>query len=388
MIFNSLGSNYDYKFALKTLFTSNNVKNKTHLISFLNTKYEGETTLLYKGREAIKLSIDLLKLEKGSKVGITGFTCYAVYKAVVDAKCTPVYLDIEKATLNFNLDEIKKHKGLKVLIIQNTLGNPCDIVKIKKYCLQNKIILIEDLAHSIGSIYATGEEAGTYGDFVVLSFGQDKILDAVSGGALIVRNVKYKNKVDSLIFKNVDVQKQLKDRFYPLFTFIIRNTYGIGLGKLLHFILKKLNILSQPIIQERAITLHNLPAWYCDLINFQFSQLENNLNHRRKILNVYAAILSKRATSFSLRFPILVKNRIGLIKNLQEYGVHVSDIWYDAPIAPARFLSLTSYSNECPIAESVSKQIVNLPTHRNISLRQAKELSIKVNKWLKNIQQN
>jgi len=382
MIFNSLGSNYDYKFALKTFFALNNVKNKTYLISFLNTKYEGETTLLYKGREAIKISIDLLKLEKGSKVGITGFTCYAVYQAVVDAKCTPVYLDIEKATLNFNLDAIKKHKGLKVLIIQNTLGNPCDIVKIKKYCLQNKIILIEDLAHSIGSVYATGEEAGTYGDFVVLSFGQDKILDAVSGGALIVRNVKYKNKVDSLIFKNVDVQKQLKDRFYPLFTFIIRSTYGIGLGKLLHFILKKLNILSQPIIQERAITLHNLPDWYCDLINFQFSQLENNLNHRRKILNVYIAMLSKRTTSFSLRFPILIKNRIELIKNLQEYGVYVSDIWYDAPIAPARFLSLTSYSNQCPMGESVSKQIVNLPTHRNISLRQAKELSVKVNKWL------
>lgn len=387
MIFNSLGSNYDYKFALKTFFASNNVKNKTHLISFLNTKYEGETTLLYKGREAIKLSIDLLNLEKGSKVGITGFTCYAVYKAVVDAKCTPVYLDIEKTTLNFNLDAVKKYKGLKVLIIQNTLGNPCDIVKIKKYCLQNKIILIEDLAHSIGSVYATGEEAGTYGDFVVLSFGQDKVVDAVSGGALIVRNVKYKNKVDSLIFKNVDVQKQLKDRFYPLFTFIIRSTYGIGLGKLLHFILKKLNILSQPIIQESAITLHSLPDWYCDLINFQFSQLENNLNHRRKILNVYVAMLSKRTTSFSLRFPILVKNKIELIKNLQEYGVYVSDIWYDAPIAPARFLTLTSYSNQCPIAESVSKQIVNLPTHCNISLRQAKELSVKVNKWL-NTQHN
>ena len=192
-IFNSLGSNYNLEFVLKSLFATNDENGRTTLTDFLDKKYKGKTILLYKGREAIKLALDILKFPKNSKVGIAGFTCYAVYKAVVDAGLLPEYLDVEEKTLNFSLDEVKQHKNLKVLIIQNTFGNPCNVVEIKKYCFENGIILIEDLAHSIGSIYQSNKEAGFYGDFIVLSFGQDKIIDAVSGGALIIRNSKFSN---------------------------------------------------------------------------------------------------------------------------------------------------------------------------------------------------
>ena len=313
MIFNSLGSNYSLIFVLKSLFAFGAERDRNNLISFLNAKYGGESTLLYKCREAIKLALDTLRLPKGSKVGITGFTCYAVYRAVVDAGCLPEYIDINRESLNFSLNEVKKHKKIRVLIIQNTLGNPCDIGEIKRYCSDRQIVLIEDLAHSIGTTYGSGKETGLYGDFVALSFGQDKIIDSVSGGALIVRNVKYKNKVGRIILKKVDIKKQVKDRFYPLFTFLVRTTYRVGFGKFLHFGLKKLNILSQPIVQEGEIVLHDLPNWYCNLINFQFSELENNLMHRREIVNVYTTNIQKNDSSFSLRFPILIKNRKKLI---------------------------------------------------------------------------
>lgn len=382
MIFNSLGSNYNFGFVLKSLFAFGGEGNKMDLVNFLSIKYDGEPVLLYKCREAIKLTLDMLKLPNGSKVGITGFTCYAVYKAVVDAGCLPEYIDIEKDTLNFSLSEVRKHGKIKVLIIQNTLGNPCDIEGIKKYCLENKIILIEDLAHSIGSMYGNGIETGLCGDFTVLSFGQDKIIDAISGGALIIRNNKYKNKIDTSIFKSVDIKKQIKDRFYPLLTFLIRTTYGIGLGKLLHFLFKKLNMLSQPIVQEDAIVMHNLPNWYCGLVNFQFTELENNLVHRHKMVSAYLNNKSKIDNSFSLRFPILVKNRKDLINDLKEAGIYISDIWYDAPIAPAKFLKLTDYTTgQCKISEEVSDQIINLPTHINMSVSEARLLSNKINKW-------
>ncbi len=381
MIFNSLGSNYNLEFVLKSLFASNDKHNKIKLTNFLNKKYNGETTLLYKGREAIKLALDLLELPKGSKVGITGFTCYAVYKAVVDTDCSLVYLDIERSTLNFSLEEIKKHKDLKVLIIQNTLGNPCDTVNIKKYCSENKIILIEDLAHSIGTTYNNGKEAGSYGDFVVLSFGQDKVVDAVSGGALIIKNDKYRNLTSKLLLRSISFRQQLKDRLYPLFTFKIRKTYQVGLGKILHSVLKKTNWLSKPVDGTSEITFHNLPNWYCSLILFQFSKLENNLKHRKEISNVYQKEL-RVSPGFVLRYPLLVNNRKDIIKFLKNYGVYVSDIWYDAPVAPVRFLGLTNYSGECPISEDVSSQIINLPTHINISVSEAKDLSNKINKWL------
>lgn len=187
-IFNSLGSNYNFNFVLKTLLSNGKTSG---LKSFLEKKYQGKTTLVYKGREALELGLKSLNLPKGSCVAITGFTCFAVYEAIKKSNLDVEYLDIEKGELNFSgvslETAIKKNPYIKAVIIQNTLGFPCDIENISKICKEKKLVLIEDLAHSIGTKYKNGKEAGMVGDFVVLSFSQDKVIDAVSGGALIER---------------------------------------------------------------------------------------------------------------------------------------------------------------------------------------------------------
>ncbi len=186
-IFNSLGSNYNFGFAIRALFASNNDKK---LKAFLEEKYQGKATLLCKGRQAIELALKKTNLSEGT-VAINGFTCFAVYEAIKKAGLDVEYLDIAKDDLNFSAKTLEKHleknQKIKVVIIQNTLGYPCDIERISQLCKKKKVILIEDLAHSVGTRYSNRQEAGTVGDFVVLSFSQDKMIDTVTGGALIER---------------------------------------------------------------------------------------------------------------------------------------------------------------------------------------------------------
>jgi perosamine synthetase len=380
MVFNSLGSNYDFKFVLKSLFSIGKKNDHQSLTSFLEKKHDGKTILLYKGREAIKLALTILDLPKGSKIGVTGFTCFAVYQAVVETGCVCEFIDIKGGTLNFGLEELQKHKGLKALIVQNTLGIPSDMTDIKTYCGKNNIFLIEDLAHSIGTVYENDKEAGTMGDFTTLSFSQDKAIDAISGGALIVRNETYQNKIGDIQYKGVGIRTQAIDRLYPLFTYIIRNTYRIGLGKLLHRFVKTNGLLSKSM-PEGKIYFHRLPNWYCTLIINQFSELTDVLKHRKKIISIYESKF-KIGTLGMLRYPIFIQNRIDLIKYLKANSIYVSDIWYDAPVSPIKYMSLTNYSGNCPISENVSKMIINLPTHINISTKEAERLSALVNTWL------
>ncbi len=391
-IFNSLGSNYDLSFVLRSFLGFGTDGSNRRLVSLLQRKYDGSIVLLYKGREAIKLALDILELPKGSRIGINGFTCFAVYKAIVDAGHTPVYLDIDGRDLNFSANELKsKGGGIRVLIVQNTLGSPCNISEIKKYCFNEKMFLIEDLAHSVGSKYEEGSEAGKVGDFTALSFSQDKMIDSVSGGALVIRNKKYqKSKYASRM--KLGLQVQLKDRLYPLWTFLIRNLYSIGIGKFLHFILKKLGLLSRPISDISSISFHELPKWYSCLAVGNFETLDANLDHRRKIAKIYASKIDKNLLSPStinkidlssnLRFPIFTKNRMKLIDFLKNKGVYISDIWYDAPIAPSRFLKFTNYADECPVSQKLSEEILNLPTHMNVLERDAIYISDNINKWL------
>lgn len=391
-IFNSLGSNYNLQYVLRSLF-SDTTNQSQKLKNYLGEKYNGKTILTYKGREALTLALKTLDLPKGSGVAINGFTCCAVYKAVDEAGLTPVCLDLDEKNLdlNFSPESLEKilteNKNIKVIIVQNTLGYPCDIEKIAQICKEKNIILIEDLAHCVGTKYGNGKETGTIGNFVVLSFSQDKVIDAVSGGALIDRHSGIASdlagrvrKTSEVGFSNINNYQQLKDKLYPLLTFKIRKLYDLGLGKALHYILKNLNLLSKPM-QEGLYNFYSLPNWYCNLALIEFRKLKEQINHRREIAKIYAKNLNKKILqnritnkinlSANLRFPIFVENRGDLIKFLKKQKIFVSDIWYD------------SVSPECPNAVEISKKILNLPTHINVTKKDALKIAERVNLWLK-----
>jgi perosamine synthetase len=385
-IFNSLGSNYNFKSVLRSLFSSGRDQ-KRKLINLLEEKYKGRAILTYKGREALIIALKILDFPKESVVAINGFTCYAVYKAIHKANLVPVCLDLDSknSDLNFSFEIFKKtldeNKNIKAVVVQNTFGSPCDIEKIAVICSEKNIILIEDLAHCIGTKYANGKEAGTVGDFVTLSFSQDKVIDAVSGGALVIRNKKYREALSlSKGFQFKNPSNQFKDRLYPLWTFKIRKLYDVGLGKLLHYVLKDLNLLSKPMT-EGLYDFYSLPNWYCNLALFEFRKLNQQLNHRKEIAKIYAKNLNKKilnqnivnkiSNSVNLRFPVFVENREELIKFLKKSKIFVSDIWY-FDVAP-----------ECPNAVEISHKILNLPTHINITKKDALRICERINIWLK-----
>lgn len=398
-VFNSLGSNYNFRFTVKALLPRLG-HHHLQLRDFLEKKYGGETILFHKGREAIELALRIIQkidnLPQGSGVIINGFTCFALYKAVANAGYTPIYLDIEEGKLDFSPETLKAaltaNTNIRAVIIQNTLGYPASVEEIVGACKERGVLLIEDLAHSVGTVYTNNQEVGSFGDFIALSFSQDKIVDAVSGGALVIRNAKYRIRAPYPL-ADLGLKQQIIERFYPLFTWKIRTTYVIGLGKIIHAVLKKLRLLSEPIGKLGSQKFYDLPTWNCYLARSQFNKLPAMIAYRRHIAHIYASKISKSLLSpallnqidyaNNLRFPIFSEKRDGLIGYLKERRVFVSDIWYDAPVSPIKYLDQTNYrQGQCPIAERVASRILNLPTHINVSEKEAIQIAKLVNQWL------
>ena len=69
-IFNSLGSNYDWRFVLKALLAKNKESYSANLKNLLEKKYNGEVLLAYKGRQAIELTLEILNLPKENFISI------------------------------------------------------------------------------------------------------------------------------------------------------------------------------------------------------------------------------------------------------------------------------------------------------------------------------
>lgn len=395
MICNSLGSNFTtFSEASATLKISNNPKYKRELTTYLENKYQGSVEVLYKGREAIELALILAHLPKGGYVAINGYTCIALDQAITSQGYKVSYLDIEEGTLNFSASTLEKavqgNANIAAVIIQNTLGFAADVPAIKQVCQAHKLLLIEDLAHSIGTIYSNGQEAGTIGDFVILSFSQDKVIDSVSGGALIIRNKQYLFPRHAIEIHSVPIITQLKDRFYPMLTWTIRTTYAAQIGRILQVLVSKLGLLSRPM-DDLGQSLHTLPNWQCRLAFLALQKLPAILKHRQDIAMLYANNLPKQmllttttkqiSESSCLRFPIRLTDRRSVLKLLKKHGFYFADVWYDAPIAPAKYSHRTAYNHECPNAEKVAKSMCNLPTHSSINTQQAKQVVELLKLW-------
>jgi dTDP-4-amino-4,6-dideoxygalactose transaminase len=234
--------------------------------------------------------------------------------------------------------------------------------------------LIEDLAHSAGAKYPDGREVGTVGDYTILSFSQDKIVDAVSGGALITRT---KNSVHvDAVWKRVSFRTQLRDRLYPSFTWKIRNFYSVGIGRVLHYIFRKAHMLSLPLVSLDKNGFEMLPGWYAGLAMYRFLHLDEDVARRRMCMREYLAMLPSElhATvtkesierASCLRVPLLVENREALILDYKNNGIYISDIWYEVPVSPRRYWNQFEKENRAPNARAVAEKMLNFPTHMTL----------------------
>lgn len=374
----------------KSAFGGGSTTDHRQFKQLLGQHYDGQATLAYKGREALELAFRISGLPEGATVGINGFTCYVVYRAIERAGYKPVFIDIAPGQMDFGLDELQQahdqNQDLAAIIVQNSLGYPVDIKALQTYCAKHKILIIEDGAHSLGAVYTGGQEVGTVGDLAMFSFSQDKPLDVVAGGALIDRRSKPGQQPD---LQPVSWRQREINRDYPMWCGLIRGGYPIGLGRGLHYGLKKLHVLTGPM-KDAGPGLHNMSIKTARLAVSRWHNRQAELQHRQTIAAIYEKGLPEELQLISkpsgqpsyLRFPLVTDDRAGLVKFLKKHHIYIGDTWYDAPIAPKRYLPQTTYkSGMCPQADRLVDRMVNLPTHININPQQAEYIVRKVKQW-------
>lgn len=349
MVFLGQASNYSAGRVLGHLFAWGTKRNSQQLCQSLAQKYqvpEEQVRLYHTGRSALAAAFLALKPEPGSKIIIPGLTCIAVVRAVRAAGCEPFFVDIDPKTLQYDWTKLAqaldKNKDLcyngSIIVAQNTLGLPLDMQKLEKIAEKYQLRIVEDLAHSAGRFYPDSREVGTVGQAVALSFGKGKALDTIEGGALIVRSDTA--KMPNRPAKRARLADTLRDRWYPLFGAIIRGGYHLGLGKIITAVLLKLHWIDRSADAELDLN-HRLSHWQAKLANRQLQNLPRT----------------------PLREHYLVKDREGLLAKLAQKGFYLQEIWYDTPVAPARYSTEADFpSEECPATVKIAQSIINLPT--------------------------
>jgi perosamine synthetase len=347
---------------------------------------------LSSGRGALFLAMRALALKPGDEVVVQAFTCNAVVNPVRWAGATPVYVDIDGT---FNIDVSKLRDVLtertRAVVVQHTFGIPARIDEIIAIAKERNIAVIEDCAHALGATYR-GTAVGTFGDMSIFSFGRDKVISSVFGGALLVNNAAFNNGVAGEYekLKTPAMRWVLQQLVHPPFSWFALKTYRFG-GKYMLIAAQKLHILSRVVTQGERVgeqaprMLKKMPRAFAALALNQFKKLNVLNRHRRMLAAVYEHALSDNPYfglvsgydegSMFLRYPVTHNDAPEILLAARRRGMVLGD-WYREIIAPegTDLAAMRYRTGSCSTAESRASRIINLPTNIRTSEKDAQRI--------------
>ncbi len=132
----------------------------------------------------------------GDEVITTPLTFAASANCVLYVGGTPVFADINPKTYNIDPESIRAHitDKTKAVIAVDFTGQCIEFEKIRAICDEYNLILIEDAAHSIGSLY-NGKKVGSLADMTCFSFHPVKNITCGEGGAITTNNEEFHKKL-------------------------------------------------------------------------------------------------------------------------------------------------------------------------------------------------
>ena len=146
--------------------------------------------LLDSGTEALQLALRIAArmLGKPLRVALPAYGCYAIASAAVGAGADIALYDVDPFTLGPDLDSLAATlaAGARVVVAAPLCGVPLPWAELASCASSFGAILVEDAAQGHGAALE-GVPLGALGPLSTLSFGRGKGWTGIQGGALLLR---------------------------------------------------------------------------------------------------------------------------------------------------------------------------------------------------------
>jgi aminotransferase in exopolysaccharide biosynthesis len=180
--------------------------------SYVGSKYAVATI---NGTSALHIALVGLGVCAEDEVITQALSFVATSNAISYTGATPIFVDVDLDTLGLSPYALKEFleqncilengrcinkntkKTIKACVPMHTFGHPCKIDEIVDICKEWGIIVVEDSAESLGSLYKN-KHTGTFGTCGIFSFNGNKIITSGSGGVVVMDDEKLAKRLKHL----------------------------------------------------------------------------------------------------------------------------------------------------------------------------------------------
>lgn len=126
------------------------------------------------------------KLKRGDEIIVPAVSWSTTYYPLQQYGLKVKFVDINKETLNIDIDSLKNaiSDKTKAILTVNLLGNPNDFAKINEVINNRDIILLEDNCESMGAVFQN-KQAGTFGVMGTFSSFYSHHIATMEGGCVV-----------------------------------------------------------------------------------------------------------------------------------------------------------------------------------------------------------
>lgn len=152
--------------------------------------------LLFVTNGTIALQISIKALGLTGEIITTPFSFVATTSSIVWENCRPVFVDIDKHTLNIDASKIEDAitANTSAILATHVYGNPCDVILIEQIAKKHNLKVIYDGAHAFG-VKINGKSIFEFGDISTCSLHATKLYHSGEGGLIITKDPKLLKKL-------------------------------------------------------------------------------------------------------------------------------------------------------------------------------------------------
>jgi dTDP-4-amino-4,6-dideoxygalactose transaminase len=343
----------------------------------------GQVALFWRGRVAMYAILRALGIGPGDEVIVPAFTCVAVPNAVLYAGATPVYVDIDEATYTPDPAAVAAAIGprTRAVMAQNTFGLSSDLDALAASAARHGAVVIDDCTHGLGATYK-GRPNGSAALAAFFSTQWSKPISTGLGGIAVTTDPALAR--DLAVFERAAAEPGLRDRALLGAMLLARERVAtprtMRAGRAVYRAASRAGLVPGSS-SGGELSGTRMPAGFHTRMSAlqarlgaqRLATLDARLRRRRAVADRYSAWLRSHGLAAAhepgyarhgfLRYPLLVRDRDGLIAQAARRGVLLGD-WFRSPVHPIEGdLSPWGYRHGAnPIAERVAGEIVNLPT--------------------------
>ncbi len=322
---------------------------------------------------ALHLALEAIGLKEGDEVIVPVMTFTATAEVVCYFKAKPVFVDVEKDTLNINWAKIEEKitSRTKAIITVDYGGQPVDYDEIRKIANRHKLFIIEDAAHTLPSWYK-GRKVGTLADITCFSFYATKTLATGEGGMIVTDNARFaeRMKVMRLHGMNRDAWKRYDKggswyyeviaAGYKYNTTDINSSLGIAQLKKLELMWRKRKTIAE--IYNSAFK--------------EMSELITPVIKKGRVTSWHLYVIKLKIDKLSI-------DRAEFIDELAKQGVSASVHFIPLYRHPFYRNKFGYKPNQFPNSEWLYERIVSLPIYPGMSNAQVKRVIKAIKKIIK-----